>query len=93
MVEAMQADRQFYAAIFMKVGNFVGVELNHFYDHHLHLLSSFCVQSSMENRQDLFAYCLLSSGPSFMLISTISTALKPPSSVPVVDCESRPDPA
>jgi len=26
MVEAMQADRQFYAAIFMKVGNFVGVE-------------------------------------------------------------------
>jgi len=26
MVEAMQADRQFYAAIFKKVGNFVGVE-------------------------------------------------------------------
>jgi len=26
MVEAMQADRQFYAAIFKVVGNFVGVE-------------------------------------------------------------------
>lgn len=36
---------------------------------------------------------LLNSGASFMLISTISTEPKPPSSVAMVDCESIPDPA
>ena len=56
------------------------------------LLSSFFflnpIECSLKICLKLFLayYCLLlSSGTSFMLISTISTALKPPSSVAIVD--------
>ena len=52
-------------------------------------LLSFCSHKDKER----VAYGLLNSGASLMLISTISTALKPSSSVAIVDCESTPDPA